>query len=158
VRVGSYAGVRVYSDNQLVGRTGKDGSIIVPNLRAYDRNIIRIDPADLPLDAELAGDKQIVRPYARSGVEIDFDAHPARAAFLRVTLDNGAPLPVGSEISVPGHDDRFVSARDGQVYLTGIERPVDAVAEWSGGRCRFTATVTASDSSVPLGVRCQSLQ
>jgi outer membrane usher protein len=158
VQVGTYRGVRVYSDNQLVGRTGKDGSIIAPNLRAYDRNVIRIDPSDLPLDAELAADKQTVRPYARSGVVVDFAVHPARAAFLRIVLDDGATLPAGSEISVTGRDDRFVSARDGEAYLTGIEKRIEAVAEWASGRCRFTALPTPSDSSVPREVRCSRFQ
>ncbi len=52
-RVGDQADVRVYRDNQLVGRTNDDGFVILPGLRAYEDNQIRIEQADLPLDVRV---------------------------------------------------------------------------------------------------------
>jgi outer membrane usher protein len=62
VQVGDHAGVGVYADNQLVGVTDASGRAVVPRLRPFDRNAIRIDADDLPLDAQISGAEQIVRP------------------------------------------------------------------------------------------------
>ncbi len=52
-RVGDQPDVRVYRDNQLVGRTNAEGYVILPGLRAYEDNQIRIEQADLPLDVAI---------------------------------------------------------------------------------------------------------
>jgi outer membrane usher protein len=155
VRVGDYAGVRVYADNQLIGRTGKDGSVLVPNLRPYDRNVIRIDANDLPLDAELTDDRQVVRPGNRSGVVVDFGAKPSRAALVRVVLDGGKPLPRGSVVKLDGRSDEFISAPGGEVYLTAVEKGAFALAEWSGGRCQFAVPAAGSEGAASVA-QCRS--
>jgi outer membrane usher protein len=149
VDVGDYGGVKVYADNQLIGRTGSDGSLIVPNLRPYDRNRIRIDTTDLPLDAEIGEDQKLVRPHDRTGVSVEFAAKPSRSAYLRVVLADGSPLPAGSSVRVAGRPDAFVSAPGGEVYLTGIEARTAATAEWAGGRCTFEVEPTEGQSAAP---------
>lgn len=158
VKVGHYKGVRVYADNQLVGRTGKSGNIIVPVLRPYDRNVVRIDAGDLPLDAELAVEEQTIRPYERSGVVVDFEAKPARAALIRVKLADGADLPAGSVIKVSGRNEEFVSSPGGEVYLTGLDANIVAVAEWLGGSCQFAFHPSAGPfEQTPRPVQCQAV-
>lgn len=137
VKVGDYPGVRVYADNQLVGVTDGSGRAVVPRLRPFDRNAIRIEATDLPLDAEIPGDRQTVRPYSRSGVALDFGVRRSRAAVLVVRLQDGGTLPAGAEVRIEGRSDSFVSAPGGEVYLTGLERENVALATWSGGRCSF---------------------
>jgi outer membrane usher protein len=39
--------VEVYSQNRLVGKTGKSGKILVPNIGPYQKNTIRIEADDL---------------------------------------------------------------------------------------------------------------
>ena len=53
VQVPDYSGVGIYADNQLVARTDADGTALVPRLRAYQINTVRIEQADLPLDAQI---------------------------------------------------------------------------------------------------------
>ena len=64
VEVGDHEGVRVYADNQLIGVTGADGSLVVPSLRSFDRNMIRIEEADLPLDVQIGETELQIRPFA----------------------------------------------------------------------------------------------
>lgn len=137
VQVGDYAGVRVYADNQLVGVTDRSGSVVIPRLRPFDRNAIRIEATDLPLDAELSSDERVVRPYSRSGVEVEFDVNRSRGAVLTVRLEDGSALPAGAAVRLEGRPDRFVSAPGGDVYLTGLGKDNVAVAEWGSGVCRF---------------------
>jgi outer membrane usher protein len=155
VRVGNYAGVRVYADNQLVGRTNRDGSLIVDRLRAYQSNSIRIDAADLPMDAEISTDRKSVTPRDRSGVVVTFDARPSRASLMKVMIADGEALPTGSIVRVDGLRDQFVSAPGGEVYIPFLESRAVAVAEWNGGKCRFEVKpVRNMLSEGPIGVRC----
>lgn len=137
VKVGDYQNVRVYADNQLVGRTNRRGTVIIPKLRPYDRNRLQIEVADLPLDADVSGDEQTVRPYGRHGILVDFDVNPSRAALVRVLLDGRTPLPAGSLLKLRGQHREFVSAPGGDVYLTGLSARNVVVASWNGGSCSF---------------------
>jgi outer membrane usher protein len=149
VRVGKYPNVRVYADNQLVGRTGKNGEIIVPRLRPFDRNGLSIDLADLPLDAEIASGEQTVRPANRNGVVVLFAARPALAAIVPFVLDDGSALPAGSTVSLTGRAGEWISAPGGDVYLTGLAADNAGTAIWSLGRCEFRFSFTATGEAQP---------
>lgn len=137
VKVGEYPNVRVYADNQLVGRTNVRGKLVVPRLRPYDENKLRIELADLPFDAEVSRDARVVRPFGRHGVEVDFEVHASTAALVRVLLEDGTPLPSGSLVTLQGHRSEFISAPGGEVYLTGLSAINTVGASWNGGNCRF---------------------
>lgn len=83
VKVGDYAGVRVYADNQQVGETNSAGVAIVPRLRAFESNRLHIEVADLPLDAQIDRSALSVRPYDRSGVAVDFACERCGARWCR---------------------------------------------------------------------------
>ena len=150
VKVGEYENVRVYADNQLVGRTNGDGTLILPRLRPFDRNTVRIELADLPLDAALAADERSVRPFDRHGVVVDFSVKPARAAIIRILLANGSELPAGSTVKVNGSTDAFISAPGGEVYLTGLNPRNLAVVTWIDGRCEVQFDYVQTEEPQPL--------
>lgn len=137
VKVGDYPNVRVFADNQLIGKTNERGTLIVPMLRPYDRNRLSIDLADLPLDAEVPFDEQFVRPFARHGVEVEFAAAPANAAILRILLPDMTPLAAGAMVRLDGDPAGHVVAPGGEAYLTGLGADNLAIVSWSGGSCRF---------------------
>jgi outer membrane usher protein len=149
VDVGDFENVRVYADNQLVGRTGADGVAIVPRLRPFEDNQIRIEIADLPIDAEIETAERVVRPYDRSGVAVDFGARRSRNAIVSVRLDNGAPLPAGSLVAVDSRDESFVSAPGGDVFLAGLADRNLVVARGPGGDCRFELVMPGGDDPQP---------
>ena len=149
VKVGGYANVRVYADNQLVGRTNGDGTLILPRLRPFDRNLVRIDLADLPMDAQMSGDERRVRPFDRHGVLVDFNVTPARAAIIRVLLANGSALPAGSTLLLNGGTVAFISAPGGDVYLTGLDPQNSAIATWNNGSCQLKFDFSPSQAPQP---------
>ena len=149
VKVGDYPNVRVYADNQLVGRTDRTGNLVVPRLRPFDRNSLRIELADLPWDAQVPGDQLVVRPYNRHGVAVDFKARPARAAIIRILLADGSLLPAGSVVILDQGSEQFVSAPGGEVYLTDLDLENWATASWSQGRCRFQFRFTQGAEPQP---------
>jgi outer membrane usher protein len=149
VQVGDYPDVRVYADNQLIGRTNGAGWVVIPRLRPYDRNVIRIEIADLPLDTDVDSAERTIRPYARSGVAVDFGANRSRGALLNILLEDGRSLPAGTAVRLEGGNEEFVSAPGGEVYLTGLNAENVAIATWSEGSCQVRFRFDETDDPQP---------
>lgn len=158
VELPGYADVRVYADNQLVGRTNGKGRVVIPSLRAFESNVIRIDDADLPLDVQLAKAEQEVRPFARSGAVVRFEVKRERGALLRVTLDDGSMLPAGSIAERAGTEDQFTAASGGEIYVPDLSGTASFRVTMTAGRCGFTVTVPDNDDPQPRidGLICQA--
>lgn len=138
VDVGAEPGVRVYDDNQLVGRTDAEGQALVPNLRPYEDNQIGIEQADLPLDAEISTTSQEAVPYFRSGTLVRFPVVHPHGALITIVLESGAELPAGSVVRVVGRAQEYPTALHGQVYVTDFSTPAVLHASWPGGTCEVT--------------------
>ena len=137
VRLPGYPDVRVYSENQEIGRTDASGEVVVPRLLPYQKNTVRIEQADLPFDAEFDVLARDAVPYARSGVLVEFAVKPARGALIKIMQDDGAPVPAGALVRVEGQDGAFPVALDGDAYLTGLSARNRAVATWLDHECAF---------------------
>jgi outer membrane usher protein len=168
VRVPGTGGVRVYANNQEVGRTNGDGNLLVPALLPYYGNTLRIDDTDVPQDFTLAGtEKTIAPPYLGAAVAI-FPVH--RAHFLRgrlVVAKDGAlarpsaygDLTVHVDPKAPGGAGDVTSPIGvaGEIEVEGLapgRYPVQA--SYDGGTCEGTLVVPEDDHAVvELGaVRC----
>lgn len=160
VRVGEYPGVQVYADNQPVARTDAQGRALVPRLRAYDRNLLRIEQADLPLDAEIGTLEHEAVPYYRSGLVVSFPVHRARGALLRLVLEDGKSPPPGAQVQLDDRAERFPLGLDGEAYLTGLAATHRGRAEWNGRRCVFELQVAQTNDPLPhLGtVPCREVR
>jgi outer membrane usher protein len=157
VRVGSHSGVRVYADNQLIGTTGADGSLVIPSLRAFDSNLIRIEEADLPLDVQISQTELEVRPFARAGAVVRFAVRRERGVLLQVALDDGSALPAGALVRVAGSPEMHIAASGGEVYIPTLDGTVELEASWSGRSCRLQVTVPGGDDPQPriAGLVCR---
>ena len=137
VQVGDYPDVRVYADNQHVATTDASGKAVIPRLRPFEKNALRIELADLPIDAEITTGEQVVRPYDRSGVAVDFAVQASRGAILSLVRDDGSAVPAGAFARLDGSDEEFVVAPGGEAYLTGLAATNTGTASWGGGSCTF---------------------
>lgn len=149
VQVPDYAGVRVYVDNQPVARTGDDGRALLPRLRAYERNLIRIEQADLPLDALIDSVQENVVPYFRSGVLLRFPVRRSRGGLVTIMLDDGRPLPAGALAQIIGKDEQFPAGLHGQVFLTGLELDNRLRVTWRGLSCEFALRFAPTTEPLP---------
>lgn len=158
VQVGRHAGIRVYADNQLIGVTGADGSLVIPSLRAFDRNMIRIDEGDLPLDVHIARTEVPVRPFARAGAVVRFDVRRERGVLLQVALEDGAALPAGALVRVGGGAEIHVVASGGEIYIPSLDGTATLEASWGERRCSFQVTVPDGDDPQPriAGLICRT--
>ena len=149
VEVGDQGGVRVYDENQLVGRTDSHGYLLVPGLRSYENNSIRVEQADLPLDVTVDAMQVQAVPNFRSGVVLDFPVQRPRGALLTVRLENGEPLPTGALVQLDGQQDAFPSGLHGEIYVTGLADNNHLRASWTGKSCEFTMAYTQSSDPLP---------
>jgi len=148
-KIGTFENVRVYVENQEVGRSDSHGRLLLPRLRPYQTNRIRIEPLDLPLSAVLPNVAVEVAPSFRSGLVIEFHVTTPRSALVRAVLPNGEPVPEGSAVFLPGRSDPSVVGMNGTIYVTGAEALQEIVVEQRDGRCSFNVWLPEANDSLP---------
>jgi outer membrane usher protein len=148
VQVPGYADVRVYADNQQVASTDGNGYALIPQLRPYQKNPIRIEQADLPLDAEIAGLQIDAVPYRHGALALKFPVKHSRGAVLSITIRNGAFLPAGAEVTMADNQGAFPVGMRGEVYLTGLAKTNALHVTWQGQSCDLT--IDFPDTHDPL--------
>ena len=153
VQVPGYSGVGVYADNQLVARTDANGSALLPRLRPYQKNTVRIEQADLPLDAQIDAVQLDAVPYFRSGLLLKFPVKRSRGALLTVVLENGDPLPAGAQAQIIGdnveQNEVFPTGLRGEVYLTGLAVSNRLRVTWREQSCEFVLPFPESTDPLP---------
>ncbi|NOU21640.1 MAG: fimbrial biogenesis outer membrane usher protein [Methyloglobulus sp.] len=149
VHVPGIPNVRVYADNQPVGITDADGDALIPQLRAYQSNPIRIEQADLPLDAQFKNLELEAVPYFRSGHELNFAVKRSRGALFSLVLADGNPMPSGAVIQVIGQGEEFPVALKGEVFVTGMQAKNRLRATWRGKSCEFSVPFPEMKDPLP---------
>jgi outer membrane usher protein len=128
-------GVTVLRDNHPVGETDSDGRILIPSIRAREENSITIDPATLPIQADIDVTQLVAVPKQRGGTSVHFKGNAQPASAVVVFKDEkGAVIPPGSEAWVNGAQDSFVIGYDGETYLTNLQPSNTALVKLPDGR------------------------
>ena len=154
VEVPDFPNVRIYQDNQLMGRTGASGTILLPTLRPYERNPVRVDQRDLPLGAKVDALEIEAVPAFRSGVLVRFPVGRSYGAVMKVERADGTPPPAGASARLEGVSQVFPVAPDGELYVTGVTKPTRITVRWRGGECRFDLERITGDDPLPdLGTK-----
>ena len=149
--------VKVFIDNREAGTTDAAGRLMLPNLRPYEANRVRLAIEDLPLAADLVTAETTAVPYGRSGMTIDFGIVRVQRATVTLLDGAAAPLPAGLLLASDDGAVEGMVGRDGFTQLTG---PLDERRYLSGerGGDRFVCAVPAADPDDPLphlgDVRC----
>lgn len=158
VALPGFADVPVYLDNRLAGTTDSTGHLLLPSLRPYESNQIRIDIDKLPLDATVRETETRAVPAARSGMTVRFDIareHPATARLLDA---GGLPLPAGTALAERDGPGRALVGRDGFAQIEGLrEAAVTLEGEIDGRPVACALPVVAAGVAQPdLGeLRCR---
>lgn len=165
VRVGDLEGVRVYQNNQEIGRTDKKGRVFLPDLGSYYENQISINDKDIPIDYSLPEVVKYVSPPLRSGSFIPFEARKIQAisGMLNIRLEGEARPVEFHEVrmTVEGKEIAFPTGKGGEFYLENI-RPgsYGASVGYNGKTCFFEMTIPeSSEMIVELGgLVCEDLR
>jgi outer membrane usher protein len=143
VRVEGVPEVRVLQNGNFAGRTDREGNVVLTQLYPYSPNRITINDADVPIDIMLGGREQLIAPYYRSGVVVDFGARRVTNALVVVRIADGRPLPTGAEVRRPDSGIVHPVGSDGEVFIADLRWGVSYVARWTGGQCRFVVNEPA---------------
>ena len=149
VDTGAYSGIDITKENLPIGRSGGDGKLLIPNLRAYEKNVIGIDPADLPMDASLPYLTYEAVPSYRSGVFVAFPLERVRRVLLRVIVEPGVPVPAGATARIAGTAAAFPVGRDGRLFLEGVKEHNHIELSWNGTSCAFYLEYPRGDEPMP---------
>jgi outer membrane usher protein len=148
VRVPGMAGVRVYFENELFGVTDERGELLLPALRPYQANEIRIEVEDLPFDAVVATDRRVSVPYFGSGVVIEFPARIERSATMNLRLPDGRPVPAGARLQIAGAAGAPVG-EDGYAFVSVPAGRSRLLARWGDGVCDAWLEFPAGEEALP---------
>jgi outer membrane usher protein len=139
VQVPGVEGVRGSLENQEVGRTDRDGDLLVPSLLPYHANRLSIRGEDVPMEYDLGSLEQLVAPPLRGGAVARFAVHRFEAVSGALWLPGaGRVRPANGEMAVVVGGERRVSpvASDGRFWLDGLPPGRHrAVVDWRGGSC-----------------------
>ena len=143
VDTGDAPDVPIHRENQWLGRSDTNGRFLVPELRAYEANLVGLEPRELPPDAEADTDRLVLRPYRGGGILASFGVRRSAERDLRLLLADGTPAPPGSVLVVDGAERQAVGY-DGLVHV----EPPAASAAWelrgAFGHCRLVPAGAAS--------------
>ena len=148
VDVPATPGVRVFANNQYIAKTSWRGLAVLPVLAPYNRNTIRLDDKGVPIDVDIDLAEATVVPMSRSGVFLEFKAQDVTGALIRLVTENGEPIPVGAEVTVPGSKAVYIVALRGEVFMPDVKLPVHLNVRWAGHHCE--ANVTNNKTAEPL--------
>lgn len=155
VQVPHYPDVNVFYEHQLMGRTDRNGNLLITELLPYQENSIEIDPTTLPLDAQINLTNKTIIPYFHSGVLARFPVQSMQGVVMHLLTPNGKFVPVGAEVAI--NEDQthltYPVAEEGEVYIPDvIERMVEGSVHWDKQTYYFSTRLPkTNDPIIELG-------
>ena len=114
-------GVEVEFENRPIGKTGRRGKMLIPDLRSYESNAISINPESLPIHSSVDKTSEKIVPHTKSGVWMDFGIKTQiQSAVVVLKRQDGQFVAAGSVVSLEDGTDGNVVGYDGQAYLTEV--------------------------------------
>lgn len=157
VRVPGVPNVRVYASNQQVGRTDRNGNLLVANLLPYYGNPLRINDQDIPLTYDVQDVEKVVAPPSRGGAYVEFPVSPIRTITGSVIVRGKAAelLPSYGQIilSREGSDHESPLGRAGEFYFENVASGrYRATIQFEQGDCTFELTVpSGTEPAIDFG-------
>jgi outer membrane usher protein len=163
IRVPGVEGVRAYASHQEIGKTGRRGDLLIPDLQAYYGNVLGVADGDIPIQysAPDAG-QTLALPYRGGAVAVFPVQRIQRVVGIVKIVDGSADRsPAYGEVVVTarGKDITSPVGSTGAFYFEDLPEGTHSavVHERDGRTCAFTVRVPPSDSTVVnLGtLRCE---
>lgn len=148
VRVPGTADVPVRVEGRLAGLTGRDGTLVLPNVASYSGQRVSIDAEALPPDVEVGSVELRADPPLRGGEVLRFDVKLYRASTGRLLTPEGQP--VASAVIVLPDGRRVSTGTGGDFVIEGAPAAGAALVERAAGvpPCRITLPPDTGTSPV----------
>lgn len=138
VSTGDVADVPVSINNRPVGKTNRNGQLLVIGLNAFEENRIIIDPEQLPATLEVARTEQAAIPATRAGVQVIFAIEPVRSVIVDLVDMKGQPLPLGTAALMEGDEDEVLMVgHAGQLFIERARPGALVTLTRAGQTCLF---------------------
>jgi outer membrane usher protein len=122
VKVGDFPNVQVYANSQPVGKTDASGVAVIPRLSGFLPNTITFEAEDIPLEGSFTENAKPVKIANRMGALLDMGVLRRLSATLTLLQASGRPVPAGASARIGETEEDFAVARQGRVYVSGLER------------------------------------
>ena len=139
--VAGYGNVGIGLGSNVLTRTDANGIALIPRLIPYQNNSVRIDPKELPINAEIDSIEQIAVPAWRSAVKVTFPVRSGRGALLKIVFDDNEAAPAGATVHIDGDKQEFYVARRGEAFVTGLQPTNRLSLKWKEQQCKFEVTL-----------------
>ncbi len=152
-KVANLEGVRVYQNNEEIGRTDASGRVFLPNLGSYYDNQISINDKDIPMNYSIKEVVRYVSPPLRSGSLIAFEASKFQAITGKLNSKmTGQVMPAEFcelGITVNGKEVTSPTGRGGEFYFENI-RPGKhhATLSCQEKQCSFDIIIPENDEMI----------
>ena len=146
VKVDDIEGVRVFVNNEEIGKTDARGTVLLPALTSFVDNQISINTANVPLEFSFPESVRVVSPPYRGGAVVDFHAKRLQAVMGTLKIRSGADVKPAEffqvTLSVDGRPLTFPTGRGGEYYVEDL-RPGRYAARLAanGQSCTFELVV-----------------
>lgn len=161
VEVAGYPDVGIGLGGSSLTKTNAQGIALIPRMVPYQNNAVRIDPAELPISAEIDSIEQMAVPAYRSAVKVIFPVRTGRGALIKINLADGEPAPAGALVYLDGDKQEFYVARRGEAFVTGLQSTSNRLQlKWKDQSCNLEVTLpaAAADDIARVGpVICQGV-
>jgi outer membrane usher protein len=154
IRVPGVEGVRGFASHQPIGKTGRSGDLLVPDLQAYYGNILDVADSDIPLAYSVSEvGKTLALPY-RGGAVALFSVQRVQRVTGRITIVKGTESRIPSygdiTVTVSGREVTSPVGSSGAFYFEDLPAGThSAVVRDSNNReCAFTVTVPTADAGL----------
>lgn len=137
-------------------RTNAQGFAIVPDLRAYHRNTLSVDPQS-NREVDFISTSAETVPTKDAVVMARFKAVSGRKVVLTVNY-NGSPLPFGARASIEGNKDVWYVGDLGQVYLNSAPDTGNVNFRWGQSQHCSAPFTLPTKASVKLAVAMLNLE
>jgi outer membrane usher protein len=148
VEVPNTPDVRVYFQNQDVGKTDRRGRLLVTDLLANYGNELRIDDSAAPLDTSINALQQLIAPPERGGAVVRFAATRVHAIHgkVRVSRNGSIVIPSYGQLTIKNDagDDISIVGASGEFYFENVAPGTYAATVlFAHGTCEFPLNVPA---------------
>lgn len=157
MQVPGVGGVRGYSNNQEVGRTGSRGNLVITNLRPYNGNNLKIQDQDIPLNYKIDANEKVITPPFRGGAVVRFPVQLIQSLVgtLSVETLGKTVIPSYGQLNITVNNQIISSpiGKEGDFYLDSVAPGKYAAnVDYEGGICNFELTIPQSqEQMVNLG-------
>ncbi|WP_246207787.1 fimbria/pilus outer membrane usher protein [Pseudomonas karstica] len=121
-------------------RIDSRGYAVVPSLRAFQNNVVGVDPEGMSLDVELQESERTVVPTLGAVTLVKFETVSGRSAVVKALREKGGPLPFAAQVFDEQGREVGVVGQASKAVVRGIADEGTLIVKWgekSDERCEI---------------------